>query len=59
MQNHGTPSRHHAPGARLARYPAAALLGSRQSGKTTLARSLWRRYYDAEQPADRVRLNLD
>ncbi len=45
--------------ARLARFPAAALLGPRQSGKTTLARSLSRRYYDAEQPADRVRLDLD
>ena len=44
---------------RLARYPAAALLGPRQSGKTTLARGLARRYYDAEQPADRVRLDLD
>ncbi|MBI2289042.1 MAG: ATP-binding protein [Betaproteobacteria bacterium] len=45
--------------ARLARFPAAALLGPRQSGKTTLARSLSRRYYDAEQPADRVRLDLN
>jgi uncharacterized protein len=45
--------------ARLARYPAAALLGPRQSGKTTLARSLSRRYYDAEPPANRVRLDLD
>ncbi len=45
--------------ARLARSPAAALLGPRQSGKTTLARALSRCYYDAEQPADRVRLDLD
>jgi predicted AAA+ superfamily ATPase len=45
--------------ARLARWPAAALLGARQSGKTTLGRSLARLYYDAEQPADRVRLDLD
>ncbi|MGQ0653331.1 MAG: ATP-binding protein [Betaproteobacteria bacterium] len=45
--------------ARLARFPAVALLGARQSGKTTLGRSLSRRYYDAEQPADRVRLDLD
>ena len=44
---------------RLSRYPAAALLGPRQCGKTTLARSLSRLYYDAEQPADRVRLDLD
>jgi predicted AAA+ superfamily ATPase len=45
--------------ARLAQYPAVALLGPRQSGKTTLARGLSRRYYDAEQPDDRVRLDLD
>jgi len=45
--------------ARLAQFPAVALLGARQSGKTTLARALSRRYYDAEQPADRVRLDLD
>ena len=45
--------------SRLARSPAAALLGPRQSGKTTLGRSLSRLYYDAEQPADRVRLDLD
>jgi predicted AAA+ superfamily ATPase len=45
--------------ARLARFPAAALLGPRQCGKTTLGRSFSRRYYDAEQPADRLRLDLD
>ena len=45
--------------ARLARFPAAALLGPRQCGKTTLGRSLSKRYYDAEQPAERVRLDLD
>ncbi|MCC7486676.1 MAG: ATP-binding protein [Burkholderiales bacterium] len=45
--------------SRLARFPAVALLGPRQSGKTTLARALSRRYYDAEQPADRVRLDLE
>ena len=38
--------------ARLAEYPAVALLGPRQSGKTTLARSLSSLYFDAEQPAD-------
>ena len=45
--------------ARLARFPAVALLGPRQCGKTTLGRSLSARYYDAEQPADRLRLDLD
>lgn len=45
--------------ARLARSPAVLLVGPRQSGKTTLARGLSQRYYDAEQPADRVRLDLD
>lgn len=45
--------------ARLARFPAVALLGPRQCGKTTLGRSLAGRYYDAEQPADRLRLDLD
>jgi len=45
--------------ARLARFPAAALLGPRQCGKTTLGRSFSRCYYDAQQPADRVRLDLD
>jgi len=45
--------------ARLTQAPAAALLGPRQSGKTTLGRSLAERYYDAEQPADRVRLDLE
>jgi predicted AAA+ superfamily ATPase len=45
--------------SRLAQFPAAALLGPRQSGKTTIARGFTRRYYDAEQPADRVRLDLD
>lgn len=44
---------------RLRRHPAVALLGPRQSGKTTLARAFAGRYYDVEQPADRVRLDLD
>jgi hypothetical protein len=44
---------------RLAQTPAAALLGPRQCGKTTLARSIAGRYYDAEQPQDRLRLDLD
>ncbi|MCC6195248.1 MAG: ATP-binding protein [Burkholderiales bacterium] len=45
--------------SRLAVSPAVALLGPRQCGKTTFARQLGGRYYDAEQPADRVRLDLD
>lgn len=44
--------------SRLSRFPAAALVGARQSGKTTLAKRLSGLYFDAEQPADRVRLDL-
>ena len=43
---------------RLSRYPAAALVGPRQCGKTTLARTLGGSYYDMEQEADRLRLDL-
>ena len=43
---------------RLSQYPAAALVGPRQCGKTTLARSLGGTYYDMEQEADRLRLDL-
>ena len=46
-------------GERLSRYPAAALVGPRQCGKTTLARSLGGLYFDMEQEADRLRLDLD
>lgn len=45
--------------ARLAAYPAAALVGPRQCGKTTLARALGGEYYDLEQPSERLRLDLD
>ena len=44
---------------RLHAYPAAALVGPRQCGKTTLARSLGGRYYDLEQEPDRLRLDLE
>lgn len=51
------------PGAplrsRLAAYPAVALVGPRQCGKTTLARSLGGRYYDMEMESDRLRLDLE
>jgi hypothetical protein len=44
--------------SRLSDSPAVALIGPRQSGKTTLARSLSAVYFDLEQPADRLRLDL-
>ena len=45
--------------SRLAAYPAVALVGARQCGKTTLARSLGGRYYDMELESDRLRLDLE
>lgn len=45
--------------ARLATVPAVAVLGPRQCGKTTLARSLGGAYFDLEQEADRLRADLD
>jgi hypothetical protein len=45
--------------SRLARYPAVALVGPRQAGKTTLARSLGGAYFDLEQDGDRLRLDLE
>ena len=44
---------------RLAANPAVALVGPRQSGKTTLARSLGGTYFDLEQEPERVRLDLE
>ncbi len=43
---------------RLRASPAVALVGPRQSGKTTLARGLGGRYFDLEQAPDRLRLDL-
>jgi predicted AAA+ superfamily ATPase len=45
--------------ARLARHPAVAVVGPRQSGKTTLARGLGGLYFDLEQPGDRTRLDVE
>ena len=44
---------------RLAASPAVALIGPRQCGKTTLAQSMSGVYFDLEQEADRLRLDLD
>ncbi len=43
---------------RLAENPAVALIGPRQCGKTTLARSLGGKYFDLEQESERLRLDL-
>ena len=44
---------------RLAAYPAVALIGPRQCGKTTLARSMAGVYFDLEQEPERLRLDLE
>ena len=43
----------------LKEQPAAALLGPRQVGKTTLARSLGGTYFDLELETERLRLDLE
>src|SRR5689334_1556652 len=43
---------------RLKTNPAAALIGPRQCGKTTLAKSLQGFYFDLEQQEDRLKLEL-
>ena len=45
--------------ALLRSHPAVALVGPRQCGKTTLARSSPGVYFDLEQDADRLRLDLE
>lgn len=44
---------------RLKEYPAVALVGPRQCGKTTLAQALGGLYFDLEQESERLRLDLD
>ncbi len=44
---------------RLDAYPAVTLVGPRQCGKTTLARSLGGRYFDLEQESERLRADLE
>ena len=44
---------------RLDSYPAVALVGPRQAGKTTLARALGGAYFDLEQEPERLRLDLE
>jgi len=43
---------------RLKVYPAVALLGPRQCGKTTLAKTFSDRYFDLEQEGDRTRIDV-
>jgi len=43
---------------KLALSPAVALLGPRQAGKTTLAKTFSKAYFDLEQPEDRLKLDL-
>ncbi len=43
---------------RLKQFPAVALLGPRQSGKTTLAKIFSHHYFDLEQTEDQLRLDL-
>ena len=43
---------------RLRSFPAVVILGARQVGKTTLARTFSNIYYDLEQAEDRLRLDV-
>ena len=44
---------------RLSAFPAVALIGPRQCGKTTLAQSIGGAYFDIEQESERLRLDLE
>ena len=44
--------------SRLKSFPAVALLGPRQSGKTTLAKTFSTTYYDLEVEQEKLRLDL-
>src|SRR5690349_5998848 len=44
---------------RLRGSPAVGLIGPRQCGKTTLAKSLGGAYFDLEQESQRLRLDLE
>ena len=44
---------------RLTFYPAVAMVGPRQCGKTTLAQSVGGAYFDLEQQSERLRLDLE
>lgn len=44
---------------RLEAYPAVALVGPRQCGKTTLAQAMGGAYFDLEQESERLRLDLE
>lgn len=44
---------------RLKEYPAVAILGPRQCGKTTLANTFASRYFDLEQESDQLRLDIE
>lgn len=44
--------------SRLKSFPAVALLGARQTGKTTLAKTLSSVYYDLELESEKVKLDL-
>ena len=44
---------------RLDQYPAVALVGPRQCGKTTLAQMMGGLYFDLEQEPERLRVDLE